>query len=117
MSNTLLDFTDTDGTAGIPFSLQDYLELVDWTGRIIRQGKRGTIDEDIPAILIRLQIEPEPFVRYMRHESGRFIDVVGTSEKIKELAAKTGCRFIKGIGMARQLFGKEFRGEAIELFA
>lgn len=28
---------------GIPFRLIDYLELVDWTGRIIREGKRGAI--------------------------------------------------------------------------
>ena len=27
--------------AGLPFHLKDYLELVDWTGRIIRDDKRG----------------------------------------------------------------------------
>ncbi len=102
---SLLDFTDTYNSTGIPFSLLDYLDLVDWTGRHVRMDKRDAIDDDIPAILTRLQIEPEKFVRYMRHESGRFVDVVGTSEKLKEFATKTGCRFIKGIGMARQLFG------------
>ena len=28
-------------TRGIPFSLLDYIELVDWSGRIIREDKRG----------------------------------------------------------------------------
>ncbi len=44
---------------GILFTFQDYLELVDWTGRIIRSDKRGFIDGDLPPILKRLQISPE----------------------------------------------------------
>jgi hypothetical protein len=35
----------------IPFNLVDYLELVDWTGRIIREDKRGHIAQNLPAIL------------------------------------------------------------------
>jgi hypothetical protein len=30
---------------GLPFRLTDYLELVDWTGRILRDDKRGAISE------------------------------------------------------------------------
>ena len=36
---------------GLPFHLQDYLELLDWTGRQLRKGKRGTIDDNQPPIL------------------------------------------------------------------
>jgi len=43
-----------DMPAGLPFSLNDYLELVDWTGRQIREDKRGHIDSDTPPILQRL---------------------------------------------------------------
>ena len=45
--------------AGILFSFQDYLELVDWTGRIIRNDKRGYIDNKSPPILRRLHISQE----------------------------------------------------------
>ncbi|MDH3762928.1 MAG: transposase [Gammaproteobacteria bacterium] len=45
--------------AGIPYALSDYLELVDWTGRIIRKDKRGFIDTDLPPILKRLDISPD----------------------------------------------------------
>jgi hypothetical protein len=33
------------------------LPLVDWTARIIRSGKRGHIENKLPPILERLQIE------------------------------------------------------------
>jgi len=56
----LLHFESDQGSlpeAGICFTLRDYLELVDWTGRIIRNDKHGYIDNDLPPILTRLNIE------------------------------------------------------------
>lgn len=41
---------------GILFSLKDYLELVDFTGRCIRPGKRGSIPKHCPPILERLDL-------------------------------------------------------------
>ncbi len=41
---------------GILFGFEEYLALVDWTGRIIHAGKRGSIDHNLPNILDRLQI-------------------------------------------------------------
>jgi hypothetical protein len=40
----------------ILFSLKDYLQLVDTTGRMIRPGKRGAISINLPPILERLSI-------------------------------------------------------------
>ncbi|MCP3661416.1 MAG: transposase, partial [Gammaproteobacteria bacterium] len=39
----------------LPFTLVEYLELVDWSGRIIRDDKRGFIAADTPPILQRLE--------------------------------------------------------------
>ena len=44
---------------GIPFSFEDYLELVDSTGRISRDDKRGAIDERALPILERLSLDPD----------------------------------------------------------
>lgn len=43
---------------GILFGFEDYLELVDCTGRISRDDKRGAIDEKALPILERLNIDP-----------------------------------------------------------
>ena len=52
------DGTITQATqTGIPFTLENYLVLVDWTGRVVREDKRGAIDSQLPTILERLNID------------------------------------------------------------
>ena len=48
---------------GIAFSLQDYLVLVDETGRVIRNGKRGTIDSKATDIVNRLNTPSANWVK------------------------------------------------------
>ena len=55
------NITDQKQT-GVLFSFDDYLELVDYTGRIIRSDKRGAIDNNIPPILQRLSIDPQTWL-------------------------------------------------------
>jgi hypothetical protein len=49
----------TEPPVGIPFEPKNYLELVDWTGRIIRGDKRGAMECDLPSILQRLSLDGE----------------------------------------------------------
>ncbi len=58
----LLHFDDhltNEQQTGILFAFRDYLDLVDWTGRIIRNDKRSHIDKELPPILLRLHVSPE----------------------------------------------------------
>jgi hypothetical protein len=48
--------------AGIPFSFDDYLELVDTVGRAVHPTKRGFILDKTPAILLRLEIDVDTFI-------------------------------------------------------
>jgi len=45
----------------VPFAFGDYLELVDWTGRALREDKPGYIKAREPKILARLGIDGERF--------------------------------------------------------
>lgn len=48
--------------SGIPCAFEAYLELVDWTGRSLRDDKRGAIDHSLPPILQRLEITPQQWM-------------------------------------------------------
>jgi hypothetical protein len=48
---------------GILFSLKDYLQLVDTTGRVIRTDKRGAIPINLPPILERLSINRQQWLQ------------------------------------------------------
>ena len=47
---------------GILFSLQDYLELVDYTGRVIHPNRRGHISKNTPPILTRLGLSSDEWL-------------------------------------------------------
>jgi len=49
----------------IGFTTRDYLELVDWAGRAVRDHKRGSIPELAPSILDRLELDSDVFLEHM----------------------------------------------------
>ncbi|MEI8634246.1 hypothetical protein P4S72_23795 [Vibrio sp. PP-XX7] len=54
---SFIGYEHQDKTAGIPFRLMDYIELVDWVGRHLNPDKRGNIHPNHPEILTRLSIQ------------------------------------------------------------
>ncbi|MCE9686291.1 transposase [Shewanella sp. AS16] len=67
---------------GIAFSLQDYLELIDDTGRIIRDDKRGAIGENSAKLLTRLNIEQESWLKLTTEFGKLFHGPVGTLQEL-----------------------------------
>ena len=59
----LLSFTEGKPEhSGIPFTYGDYLALVDWTGRAVREDKQGFIPDHLPPILERLQLNQKTWL-------------------------------------------------------
>jgi len=94
---------DIDNHA-VPFALADYLELVDWTGRCQRDDKRGYISTRTPPILQRLFIDPQQWQRTMLPSGLRFQNAVGCVARLKQYAKNLGRHWVKGQGVAQQLY-------------
>jgi hypothetical protein len=82
---------------GMPFPLQDYLELVDWSGRILRDGKRGAIADQLPPILERLQIDPQHWLYLSKNFESRFKTLVGSAHSMRRACEQLGKRWAHGI--------------------
>ena len=93
-----------DSPKGLPFRLIDYLELVDWTGRILREDKTGAIDADLPPILERLSIDPKHWLFLTQHFENRFKGLVGTAYKLKQVCEKLGYQRTPGLKNCQMYF-------------
>ncbi len=88
----------------IDFRLSDYLELVDCTGRIIRDDKdAGSISERLTPILTRLQFKPTNWIALVKNLSKNFSYAVG-SEILLLNFGKTGRKGPKGITHAKRIY-------------
>ena len=88
----------------IPYSTTDYLELVDWSGRAIIEGKKGSIPDHLPPILQRLSINPGQYLNFIRKPGSGLLTVLGALDKIRECAAHFEKAFLKGQTKAAALF-------------
>jgi len=90
--------------AFLPISLEEYLELLDWTGRQVRADKRGAIPASLAPILERLQVAEDAWLESVRHFGRWFHRAVGRAERLAEEAARSGKRWFGGLARCRQAF-------------
>ena len=88
---------------GLPFSLKDYLELVDWSGREIKNHKRGYIPATTPTILRRLQMDAAPVLGYLAKNGLPSPSAIGPIVKLRAFAESVGRKFIKGHALGNRL--------------
>jgi hypothetical protein len=87
----------------LPMTTAKYLELVDWTGRILHPGKLGRIPGHAPAILARIAVRPAQWLCQVPATESGYWRVIGRAESIAHQAQQLGQHWLRGIGFAKRV--------------
>ncbi|MEH6617566.1 MAG: transposase, partial [Porticoccus sp.] len=87
----------------IGYDLHDYLELVDYSGRAIRDDKRGFIVQSMPPILQRLGINPDAWLKAMGPKGIHIATVLGDTACIEDYTKAHHLKFIAGASRLKSL--------------
>ncbi|MBE9548285.1 MAG: transposase [Proteobacteria bacterium] len=85
------------GMQDLQYSLNDYMNLVDYTGRAILQNKCGYIPNELPAIAERLGLNPDTWLEEINSFSSRGFTAVGTVEQLRQFCATVGKKWNLGL--------------------
>jgi len=96
---------DQTEATGIPFRLIDYLELVDWSGRIISQSKRGRINASLPPILGRLSFNEDAWKTLTTKFEQQFNQWVGSEHIVKQIYSSKHYQRIPSTARHKALLG------------
>jgi REP element-mobilizing transposase RayT len=93
-----------DSEDHLPFNLQDYLDLVDASGRQIRPDKKGRIDATRLPMLEVLGIDRQEWLGAVTRLQQRFEVVVGAPHRLRRFAETHGRRWHRGQRAAQRLY-------------
>jgi REP element-mobilizing transposase RayT len=88
----------------LPFSFIDYLTLVEWTGRQIKERKKDYIKDNIPPLLTAVKFNPSIWLYASQHFESKFKTIVGCGIKLSEFGKKFGIKRIAGKTACIQTF-------------
>ncbi|WP_395373638.1 alpha-amylase family glycosyl hydrolase [Marinicella sp. W31] len=87
----------------IQYTLSDYLDLVDITGRVIREDKPGYIPEELPNILERLNLPPDSWLDEFKQFKSSDYTAIGTVDQIKRFCMSVGKYWALGLKLTPSL--------------
>jgi REP element-mobilizing transposase RayT len=93
-----------DAPKGLAFELKDYIELVELTGRCIREDKRGYIDNNLPSILTRLNISAENWLTLTTQFRKVFHGAVGNPEALTAFCQHQHLKKRAAVSVCQKLF-------------
>ncbi len=96
--------SDSEHRGILDLTLDQYIDLVDRSGRMIRVNKRGAIDPDLAPILMRIGARTEEWTDTVSRFGAKFQVAAGLIANLRRFADRMGRRWIKGIGTARVAF-------------
>ncbi|MFT6919922.1 MAG: hypothetical protein ACJA2G_002565 [Cognaticolwellia sp.] len=88
---------------GLPFELADYLELIELTGRCIREDKASYIEAQQPALLMRLNISPDNWLTLSKDFRKLFHGAIGHSDVLTDYCHHQGLKRRQNLSCCEQL--------------
>jgi REP element-mobilizing transposase RayT len=88
----------------LPITIDKYLSLLDWTGRSIREGSKGSIPADLAPILERLGLNGEHWVDTIKNFGKMFKRASGRPISLTEAAKRSGQLWFQGASSSRVAF-------------
>ena len=93
-----------DAPRGIAFTLPDYLQLVDWSGRAVRDDKRGAIPAHIQPILQRMGLKHEEWLEIVQNFGRCYRLAAGALDRLRAFGQQLGRYWLQGAGASRQFY-------------
>jgi REP element-mobilizing transposase RayT len=90
--------------SAIPYVSSDYLQLIDWSGRSIREGKHGRIEARLAPILSRLGIDTEIWQVAMARKGSLFGRAMGRLDVMRLHAASLGQEWVRGLKRSERMY-------------
>ncbi|MGE3318220.1 MAG: transposase [Candidatus Berkiella sp.] len=88
----------------IDFKLLDYFELVESTGRMIHQDKKGIIPNDLAPLLLRLGLDAKYWLQSVKHLQTRFSYAIGHNDLLASFKSAYSHHSPKGTHAANQFY-------------
>ena len=80
--------------------MNDFLELADWSVRILRDDKKGVI----PDILQQLDMDAKQFTYLAQNFEHPFKNLVSAAHHVRKACESTGQNWIHGMSQCEKLF-------------
>lgn len=95
---------DGERDCSVPRSIEDYLTLLDWTGRAIRRDKRGHVEQTLPPILKRLNIDATAWQECMQPKGNTFGRALGQLDHMRLHTKALGLSWVRGVRQAERMY-------------
>ena len=93
----LMPFGNNIDKGTIPFILFDYLELADFSSRLILPNKRGTVSKEMPKLLNEHNIEVDNWINTLNHFRRQYANFAGSKSSLIKCASEHHHSWYKGV--------------------
>lgn len=92
----------------LELTLCQYMDLMEWTGRMLKPGKPGRILPGAPSILQQLNLSADGWLQFVQghlRQPGELRRPLARPESLEAEAKRRGGQWLQGISLSRAIFG------------